>query len=413
MEASPAIESLYPVDLSRCTDTELCEAGSRGSQLAFDELHNRHHRALSAFVFHTLGDGHRRDDTEDVVQDSFARAFSKIADGGFDGAFRAWLFTIARNRSIDLIRSERVRLVPIDGDETERGAAPTTSSRPTDPELRDEFSWLVGAIADLPERQRAALLLSELGGFSHEAIADQLGASTGSVRQLVGRARESLRENAVRDGHASGSGRDFRRGLMETTPLLPAAGLGAAAMVGAGAGAGAGAMAGAAKVAATLIAAIVVAGAAVGVDQGVLPGGKAHSANGSEQTAPVVASASAERQGDVAGREIARRAGAAKTGGRIERLASRGAPGQRPAGGTAETPQGRSDETQQQPERPSTTETAAPTPKQPPLDPVVELPGRLVDDLNGALTGQQDLGQTVGNLTGTLGETTSGLLGGR
>lgn len=401
MEASRSPESLIAFDLSVSTDSELCKAGARGSQRAFDELHLRHHRAVSAFVFHTLGDGHRREDAEDVVQDAFARAFAKLEIGGFEGSFRAWLFTIARNRAIDLLRTERVRLVPIDGGEPASAAC----ARGADTDLREEFTWLVSAIGQLPERQRAALLLSELGGMSHEAIAAELGASTGSVRQLIGRARENLRREAVRTGHASGSGRDFRRGLLESAvPAVSAAGLGTSAL----AGAGAGAAAGLAKLAATVIAAVVVAGAAVGVEQKIGAAGATETPAAQQgATGAKVGAQPAELQPAEQKPRRHERSVKAEDRSRAEVEAgtsvNSGPAGPRPS--AAQTNQNTSDA---QPP-PSADEQARGST----LDPVTELPGKLVGDVGGALSGSQDLGQTVGGVVGALGETTSGLLGGR
>ncbi|MGH6622531.1 MAG: RNA polymerase sigma factor, partial [Burkholderiaceae bacterium] len=243
-------------------DAVLCTAASHGNELAFGELYRRHYPSLRAFVFHLLGARHRHEDSEDVVQDAFARAFDAISEGRFAGDFRRWIFTIARNRSMDLLRGERVRLVSLDADGID--SAPHVASEATTPvamaETRDEVAWLVAAIDRLPERQRSALLLRELAGLSHTEIAETLDTTTASARQLITRARDGVRDAAERDGREreSQKRRSLRRELLDAAPALPFAAFGAVASAGSTAG---GSIA-FGKLVATLLAAMVLAGTA-------------------------------------------------------------------------------------------------------------------------------------------------------
>lgn len=396
------------------SDAVLCDAAAHENELAFNELFRRHYRDLSAFVFHFLGARHRHEDAEDVVQEAFARAFDRIRDQQFSGDFRRWLFTIARNRSIDLLRGERVGLVSLESPVLT--ATPQTTAAETIPvaatETRDEVAWLVSAISKLPERQRSALLLRELAGLSHEAIAEELGATPASVRQLISRARDGVRDSAERDGreHAPRRDKSLRRELLDAAPVLPIAATGLVGAVGTGAG---GTLA-VGKLVATVLATLLVAGAAGTVTREVTD------ANGSPgKSAPAYAVSAADsgtRTGSVASREQSsvnsslkshNSSGALPKG---DQLSKRGAA--RADEVTATPDSGATDAHKS--EHVDTQPVAAPAlPK--PVKGIVELPGNVVENVTDGLNGSSPPDQVVGNVltdvTDTLGETTSGLLG--
>src|SRR5688572_17198307 len=114
---------------------------------------------------------------------------------------KPWLFTVARNRCISLLRSRRVR-EPQPGLRTARHALPAAEEAPADAwgidglakevERREELRELVADLGELPESQRAALVLSELDALSHAEIAQVLDVAPAKVRALVFQARSSL-----------------------------------------------------------------------------------------------------------------------------------------------------------------------------------------------------------------------------
>jgi RNA polymerase sigma-70 factor (ECF subfamily) len=119
---------------------------------------------------------------EDLMQETFIKATRAL--GGYRGGSpRAWLFSIARTVHLDDIRSRSRR--PVSVEERDIAVSPDP-----DPAERDAVEQ---ALAVLPERQRAALLLSDSLGFSGSEVAEALSISEGAARVLVHRARLGFR----------------------------------------------------------------------------------------------------------------------------------------------------------------------------------------------------------------------------
>jgi RNA polymerase sigma factor (sigma-70 family) len=170
--------------LALAGDDRLVEQIRRGSELAFEVAFERHGAGILAFCRHMLGS---REEAEDAVQHTFAAAYGDLQrDQQRRIALKPWLYTIARNRCVSVLRARREHAtelydLPTDGlsDEVERRA-----------ELRE----LLADVRELPEEQRAALLLAEAAGLSHAEVAQVLGCEVGSVKGIVFRARTGLME---------------------------------------------------------------------------------------------------------------------------------------------------------------------------------------------------------------------------
>jgi RNA polymerase sigma factor (sigma-70 family) len=156
----------------------------RGDDRAFERLHARHHAAVLAFCRHLTGS---REDAEDAVQHTFLAAYRKIADGGEAPDWRPWLFTVARNRCLTLLRARRGESPLVDPD----GAA-AFDGLAVEVERREELRDLVRDMARLPERQRAALVLSQLDALSYREIGTVLDVTPEQVKALVFQARSAL-----------------------------------------------------------------------------------------------------------------------------------------------------------------------------------------------------------------------------
>lgn len=248
-------------------DAVLCKLAARGNANAYEVLFERYRQPVFAFVFHLLGRSDGVQDCEDIVQDSFAKAFAGIRDKNVEGSFRAWIYTIARNRTFDLIRARRSNVHSLDAATTEQPQAAEHTETDKHAEQRLELTWLVGAVAQLPERQRDALLMRELGGMSHDQIATQMGTTISATKKLIGRGREAVTTAAANDGYRS---RNLGRDLALAAPVVPLA----AASIGFGVAGGAalasgGSLGGAAfggKTVAAVMAIVAVGGGAVAVD---------------------------------------------------------------------------------------------------------------------------------------------------
>jgi RNA polymerase sigma-70 factor (ECF subfamily) len=161
-----------------------------GEQAALARLIDRHGHGLRVFASRYLGSVA---DAEDVVQDVFVSVWKHAAR--FDpakGRASTWLYRITANRCIDARRRRSLRaFIGLDdmhdvlADEDPRADARVGA--------RQELAIVRDGLARLPERQRMALLLRAVAGLDVPAIAEVMGASAGSVEQLLVRGRRSLR----------------------------------------------------------------------------------------------------------------------------------------------------------------------------------------------------------------------------
>jgi RNA polymerase sigma factor (sigma-70 family) len=282
-------------------DERLVEQVRRGNDAAFEVIFDRHHRGILAFCRHMLASA---EEAEDAVQHTFAQAYDSMRRGDRELKLKPWLYAIARNRCISILRARR--------EEASELADIPTAGLTEAVQQRHELRELLADIRELPVDQRAALVLSEVGDLSHGDIANVVGCPVSKVKSLVFQARSSLLEtrNArdipcqqIREQLATASGGALRRGplrrhvsqcdgcreyrdsvkrqkamLAAALPVVPtlalkkgalaAAGIGGAGGAG-GAAAGGGAAGGIASIvggggAMKAIAVIAVTGAAVG-----------------------------------------------------------------------------------------------------------------------------------------------------
>jgi len=170
-----------------------------GSKDAFAAIVHRHERALRGYAAKLLrGTGQ---DHEDVVQDVFIRAHAALTSGDQrELALKPWLFRMTRNRAIDVLRRGGRTDLSLDAEHAAEPVAAPTSDPAHAFGRREGLRAMLGDLAELPEQQRDALLMRELEGLSHDAVAAQLGVTPQATRQLVFRARDNLvKAAAARD----------------------------------------------------------------------------------------------------------------------------------------------------------------------------------------------------------------------
>jgi RNA polymerase sigma factor (sigma-70 family) len=177
------LQASAPPRRAHATDEQLARAAGRGDVRAFEALYERFEPQLLSFARHMLGRAH---DAEDVVQHTFLAADTAFRSGKVPQAVRAWLYTVARNRCVSILRSRREDgALPDDG-------VPSTENLAAAVEQREDLRRLLADLRRLPEQQRAALLLAELGDLSHPEVAQVIGVRPGKVKALVFQAREAL-----------------------------------------------------------------------------------------------------------------------------------------------------------------------------------------------------------------------------
>jgi RNA polymerase sigma factor (sigma-70 family) len=169
--------------LALAGDDRLVEQIRRGNEAAFAVAFERHSGPILSFCRHMLGS---REEAEDAVQQTFAAAYSNLVEGERDIRLKPWLYAIARNRCLSVLRARREHA----SDELEIETAGLQEQIQRRAELRN----LLRDLGDLPEEQREALLLAELGDFSHAEIAGVLDCEVPRVKALVFRARSGLME---------------------------------------------------------------------------------------------------------------------------------------------------------------------------------------------------------------------------
>ncbi|GAG26802.1 unnamed protein product, partial [marine sediment metagenome] len=128
------------------------------------------------------------DSSEDIAQDVFLTAYKKLAS--FDPArsnFSTWLFTIARNKSLNALKKKKPLLM---SELPEKG----NPHNPSDDMAEKEFfDQLDKALRTVPSRQRRAFVLAEIEKLSYEEIAQIEGVRLGTIKSRINRAKKKLR----------------------------------------------------------------------------------------------------------------------------------------------------------------------------------------------------------------------------
>ncbi|MHB8532985.1 MAG: RNA polymerase sigma factor, partial [Solirubrobacteraceae bacterium] len=153
-----------------------------GEKAAFEALYERHAAELLSFCVYMLGS---RQDAEDAVQATFSSAYTSLLRDNRPIMVRPWLFAIARNDCLSILRRRR----PWE----ELNGEPALGPDPArELELREELNDIVIGVRRLPEHERAALVLTELHGLSQRETGTVLGVRTEQVKAYVYQARSKL-----------------------------------------------------------------------------------------------------------------------------------------------------------------------------------------------------------------------------
>src|SRR5690242_7539831 len=160
----------------RSDDRTLINAAVSGHRTAFDLIVERHRRTVYQVCFRFVGS---HEDASDLAQDAFIRAYRALAKFKGESELRTWLYRIAVNVCLNRMALKTPAFETI---ETDRHLD-TRTERPDEPVYRAERAELVkAAIARLPRKQRATLILRVYHELPHEDIAHILGSSVGAVK---------------------------------------------------------------------------------------------------------------------------------------------------------------------------------------------------------------------------------------
>jgi RNA polymerase sigma factor (sigma-70 family) len=168
--------------LAAFSDDRLVQHARRGDAAAFEVIYDRHSAGILSFCRHMLGSA---SDAEDALQHTFIAAHNDLQrHGERDLHLKAWLYTIARNRCLSMLRSRR--------EQATESIEIVSDNMSDEVQQRDDLRALLVDVRKLPDEQREALVLSEIGDLAHSDVADVLGCEVGKVKSLVFQARSSL-----------------------------------------------------------------------------------------------------------------------------------------------------------------------------------------------------------------------------
>lgn len=165
-------------------DAALVERAASGDTRAFEALYHRHVRRVHGVIWRLVGGNQAR--AEELTQDAFVRAWQSLAQFHFQSAFGTWLHRLAVNTALMNIRSRA-------GGE-DREVDDTALEYQASHSARAGLGMdLERAVARLPPRARAVLVLHDVEGWKHQEIAEELGMAVGSSKAQLHRARGLLR----------------------------------------------------------------------------------------------------------------------------------------------------------------------------------------------------------------------------
>ncbi len=184
------------------TVDELVRAAAEGGEDAFAELVRLHEKRVYNLTLRLCGNP---EDAADAAQEAFLSAWKGLPAFRRESEFSTWLYRLASNASIDLLRrSGRRRETSLDGGEAPIDAAgngPSLQERLEGAEVREAVT---AGMAQLSDSHRQALVLRELQELSYEEIAAVLEVDLGTVKSRISRARSSLRKILLKNGNLSG-----------------------------------------------------------------------------------------------------------------------------------------------------------------------------------------------------------------
>jgi RNA polymerase sigma-70 factor, ECF subfamily len=176
-------------------DQAAVEQARAGDPEAFRVLVERHSRALFRLAFRMTGNEY---DAEDVVQETFLRAYRQLAKFDERASFGTWLYRIAANYALDMIRSRNRR-----GEQHRSGggqAADSLLSMPTGDPPPDRLAWsgevrerVAEALDELSAAERLAFVLRHFEGMGIEEVSRALGCQPGAAKHSIFRAVQKLR----------------------------------------------------------------------------------------------------------------------------------------------------------------------------------------------------------------------------
>ena len=185
--------------LSDESDETLLAAYREGDVQAFEILHGRYRRPLFNVVLRTVRDRGR---AEEIYQETWTKVIERGAEFRGDAKFSTWLYTIARNLSIDHLRKQKHRDHASLEAPPKSGVAPladrVAGDGPTTEQLAEGDRWrtrIVEAVEALPDEQREVFVLRQVQGLTFAEVAEVVGVSPNTAKSRMRYALERLKDS--------------------------------------------------------------------------------------------------------------------------------------------------------------------------------------------------------------------------
>ncbi|MBE7007618.1 MAG: sigma-70 family RNA polymerase sigma factor [Ruminococcaceae bacterium] len=181
-------------------EKELIQACQKGDEAAFEELIRLHEKKVFALCRRMCRD---EDDALEAAQDTFLAVWRGIGSYRADAAFSTWLYRLASNACLDLLRREKKHGGNVSLDDEEARIEPSDPApQPEEALERAETQRMVReALYALPDDYRQVLLLRETEQLSYNEIAEATGLELGTVKSRISRARLALRNYLAASGN--------------------------------------------------------------------------------------------------------------------------------------------------------------------------------------------------------------------
>ena len=170
-------------------DLELLQQTAQGNEKAFEQLMAKYEQAVFNTIYRYTGN---TEDVEDLAQEIFIKVWKNAVKFKGKAKFSTWLYRIAVNHCLDYRKKHKQKPVSLDRI-TDKGKTPESLQISTDHDQERNVTLVRKALAELPDRQRIAIILAQYEGLSYKEIAQTMKVSVSSVESLIFRARRSLK----------------------------------------------------------------------------------------------------------------------------------------------------------------------------------------------------------------------------
>lgn len=180
----------------RALDTKLVQLTLSGDQAAFEELVERYQSRLFALTRHYTRNAV---EIEDIVQDTFLKAYRRLDSFDHRSSFYTWIYRIATNTILDVLkRRGRSPVQPVEDPELVGDASPVECPTPSAQLEAQEITDITHEVLEhLPDIFRCVLVMREFNDMAYQEIADTLGISIGTVESRLFRARARFKDKLL------------------------------------------------------------------------------------------------------------------------------------------------------------------------------------------------------------------------